>query len=237
MYHSVTFGNKNTWDDWHLIPSTRPVFNPPSVKTQYIDIPGANSQVDLTESLTGYPVYDNRTGSMEFNVVNGYQTWDVLYSEIMNYLHGKKMKAYLEDDPYFYYEGRFTVNEWKSDKYWSIITIDYNVYPYKKEPNTSLEDWLWDPFDFEYGIIREYGGLTVAGSLSLEILGRAEPVVPTIIVDSADGSGMEVKVGSNTYHLNEGSNVNPNIVIGSGNVTLQFTGQGTVSVQYQGGSL
>lgn len=237
MYHSVTFGNKNTWDDWHLIPSTRPLFNPPSVKTQYIDIPGANSQVDLTESLTGYPVYDNRTGSMEFNVVNGYQTWDVLYSEIMNYLHGKKMKAYLEDDPYFYYEGRFTVNEWKSDKYWSIITIDYNVYPYKKEPNTSLEDWLWDPFDFEYGIIREYGGLTVAGSLSLEILGREEPVVPTIIVDSADGSGMVVKVGSKTYHLNEGSNVNPNIVVGSSNVTLQFTGQGTVSVRYQGGSL
>lgn len=237
MYHSITFGNKNTWDDWHLIPSTRPLFNPPNPKTQFIDIPGANGQIDLTESLTGYPVYENRQGSNEFYVVNGYQSWDVLYSEIMNYLHGKKMRAYLEDDPYFYYEGRFSVNQWKSDKYWSIITIDYDVYPYKKEPNTSLEDWLWDPFDFEYGIIREYGGLTVAGILSLEILGRAEPVVPTIIVDSADESGMDVKVGSKMYHLNEGSNVNPNIVIGSSNVTLQFTGQGTVSVQYQGGSL
>ena len=237
MYHSVTFGNKNTWDDWHLIPSTRPLFNPPSVKTQYIDIPGANSQVDLTESLTGYPVYDNRTGSMEFNVVNGYQTWDVLYSEIMNYLHGKKMKACLEDDPYFYYEGRFTVNQWKSDKYWSIITIDYNVYPYKKGPNTSLEDWLWDPFDFEYGIIRDYSELVVDGSLSLEILGRQEPVVPEITVDSDSGSGMTMKVGSKTYELSEGVNVNPNIVIGEANVTLVFTGNGTVSVNYQGGML
>lgn len=237
MYHSVTFGNKNTWDDWHLIPSTRPVFNPPSVKTQYIDIPGANSQVDLTESLTGYPVYDNRTGSMEFNVVNGYRTWDVLYSEIMNYLHGKKMKAYLEDDPYFYYEGRFTVNEWKSDKYWSIITIEYNVYPYKKEPNTSVEPWLWDPFDFEQGIIRDYNALVVDGTLELEILGREEYVVPEIIVDSDDGSGMTVKVGSTTYELSDGVNVNPNIVVGETNVTLTFTGNGTVGVNYQGGSL
>ena len=71
MYHSITFINsqnkeKNTWDDWYLIPSSRPVFNPPSVKTQYIDIPGANGQIDLTESLTGYPVYKNREGSWNF---------------------------------------------------------------------------------------------------------------------------------------------------------------------------
>lgn len=237
MYHSITFGDKNTWDDWHLIPATRPVFNPPEIKTHYVDIPGANGQIDLTESLTGYPLYENRTGSWEFNVVNGYQDWDVLYSEILAYLHGKTMKAYLEDNPYFYFEGRFEVNKWTSDKWWSKITIDYDVYPYKKEPNTSLEPWLWDPFDFEYGIIREYADLVVDGSLSLEILGRQEPIVPEITVDSDSGSGMTVKVGSKTYELSEGVNVIPNIVIGEANVTLIFTGNGTVSVKYQGGML
>lgn len=237
MYHSITFGDKNTWDDWHLIPSTRPLFNPPDVKTHIVDIPGANGQIDLTESLTGYPLYENRTGSWEFNVVNGYQDWDVLYSEILGYLHGKTMKAYLEDNPYFYYEGRFEVNEWKSDKWWSKITIDYNVYPYRKEPNSSIEPWLWDPFDFEYGIIRDYSELVVEGSLSLEILGRQEPVVPKITVDSDSGRGMTVKVGSKTYELSDGVNVNPNIIIGEANVTLIFTGKGTVSVNYQGGIL
>ena len=237
MYHSITFGDKNTWDDWHLIPATRPVFNPPETKTHYVDIPGANGQIDLTESLTGYPLYENRTGSIEFYVANGYEDWAVLYSKIMNYLHGKRMKATLEDDRYFYYEGRFEVNKWTSDKWWSKITIDYDVYPYKKEPNTSLEPWLWDPFDFEYGIIRDYSELVVDGSLSLEILGRQEPVVPEITVDSDSGSGMTVKVGSKTYELSEGVNVNPNIVIGEANVTLVFTGNGTVSVNYQGGSL
>ena len=28
MYHSITIGDKNTWDDWHLIPATRPLFHP-----------------------------------------------------------------------------------------------------------------------------------------------------------------------------------------------------------------
>lgn len=237
MYHSITFGDKNTWDDWHLIPATRPVFNPPEIKIHYVDIPGANGQIDLIESLTGYPLYENRTGSIEFYVANGYEDWAVLYSKIMNYLHGKRMRATLEDDQYFYYDGRFEVNQWKSDKWRSSIIIDYNVYPYKKEPNTSIEPWLWDPFDFEQGIIRDYNVLVVDGTLELEILGREEYVVPEIIVDSDDGSGMTVKVGSTTYELSDGVNVNPNIVVGETNVTLTFTGNGTVSVNYQGGSL
>ena len=237
MYHSITFGNKNTWDDWHLIPSTRPLFNPPSTKTHYLDIPGGNGKIDLSESLTGYPVYDNRTGSNEFYVANGYVSWEKLYSEIMNYLHGRTMKAYLEDDPYFYYEGRFEVNQWKSDKYWSTITINYDVYPYKKEPNSSLEPWLWDPFDFEYGIIREYGDLEVSGTLSVEILGRAEFISPTINVDSVDGSGMTVQFNGKTYKLIDGSNIVPEIVIGEKTKTLTFSGNGSVSIEYQGGSL
>ena len=46
MYHSITIGSKNTWDDWYLIPSSRPVVNPPKPKTKYIDIPGADGHLD-----------------------------------------------------------------------------------------------------------------------------------------------------------------------------------------------
>ena len=43
------------------------------------------------------------------------------------------MRAVLEDDPEYYYEGRFSVNSWKSDKTHSSITINYSVAPYKKK--------------------------------------------------------------------------------------------------------
>ena len=63
MYHSINFGNKNTWDDWRLIPTSRPVFLPPDVKKVLVDLPGSDGVIDLTESLTGYVKYGNRKGS------------------------------------------------------------------------------------------------------------------------------------------------------------------------------
>lgn len=237
MYHSVTYGEKNTWEDWHLIPKSRPLFNPPEVKTNYVDIPGANGSLDLSEVLTGYPVYENRTGSHEYYVMNGYQPWDVLYSEIMNYLHGKRLVATLEDDPSSYYEGRFSVNSWKSDRNWSSIVIDYEVYPYKRDFETSVDDWLWDPFDFETGIINETNNLTVSGSLTITVIGKGEPVVPVITVTTPDESGMEVTFKGTDYNLTDGENLNPNIMIVSGENTITFTGNGTVSLTYRGGSL
>ena len=127
MYHSITFGDKNTWNDWHLVATSRPVFNPPSLKRKTLDIPGGDGLIDVSEALTGYPVYNNREGSFEFAVMNDYWEWQEAYSSISDYIHGQKMIAFLEDDPSYYYEGRFTVSNWKSDKNYSLITIDYDV--------------------------------------------------------------------------------------------------------------
>ena len=129
MYHSITIGGKNTWDDWRLVPASRPVFNPPAQKVKTLEIPGGDGVIDLSQSLTGYPVYQNRTGSIEFIVMNDFKPWHMAYSDIMDYLHGQKLRAVLEDDPEYFYEGRFTVNVWKSEKDWSRITIDYDVGP------------------------------------------------------------------------------------------------------------
>ena len=137
MYHSITFGEKNTWTDWHLVPSSRPVINPPKPKTQYVDIPGADGSIDLTESLAGRPVFSDREGSLDFIVLNDFNVdgysynWIDVYTSIMQYLHGKHMRMVLDDDPKYYYEGRFAVNSWKSDRSNSTITIDYVVGPYK----------------------------------------------------------------------------------------------------------
>lgn len=131
MYYSVTFGDKNTWDDWHLIPSSRPLVKPPNKKKNIVDIPGADGSLDLSDVVSGGPVYENRTGSIEFIVENGFRKWSELYSEIMNYLHGKKMKMVFEDDPEYYYDGTYYVSDWNSGPQYSTITIEYDVKPYK----------------------------------------------------------------------------------------------------------
>ena len=243
MYHSIIFGDKNTWADWYLIPSSRPVFNPPVPKTKYVDIPGADWHLDLSTSLTGDIPYNGRTGSFEFIVDNGQlsdynaSTWFVLYSKILDYLHGKLIKATLEDDPSFYYQGRFSVNQWKSDPHNSKVVIDYTVSPYKYEAFSSLEDWEWDSFNFETDIIREYKDLEVNDSLEFVIVGRRMAVTPSFIVKSNDGKGMKVTFNGTTYDLPDGTSRVVNIRTVEGENKLTFTGNGTISIDYRGGCL
>ena len=237
MYHSVTFGDKNTYDDWHIVPSSRPLFAPPPVKTNYIDLPGSNGKLDLTDILNGYPVYENRIGSMEFIVLNGYGEWQNRYSDICNYLHGKKMKAVLEDDPAWYYEGRFAVNEWRSEKDWSRIVIDYDVYPYKKEIIDSIELWRWDPFNLETGVVREFNEITVDGMVIVDVPGSTEMVAPMITVDSSDGNGMDIIYNGISFHLYDGENKNPSLIISQTASKMIIHGYGKISIIYRGGSL
>lgn len=239
--HGITFVNsagtsKHTWKDWKIVPTSRPVFLPPSVKTVTVDIPGADGILDMTESLTGEVQYNNRTGSVEFQVENRNSWYDV-YSDIMDFIHGQQMKAILDDEPVYYYTGRFSVNEWKSEQYRSKIVIDYNVEPYKMEMFSSLEDWEWDSFNFETGIIREYKDLRVDESLTFVIEGRRKSVIPSFTVASDDGSGLRVKFNGETYDLPDGTTRVVNIVTRDGKNTLVFTGNGTVSIDYRGGRL
>lgn len=234
MYHSITFGTKNTWDDWRLIPTSRPLFNPPSVKTNLIEIPGGDGVLDLTTALAGRPLYKNRTGSIEFYVDNEYRDWTVLYSEIMIYLHGQKMRAVLEDDPSYYYEGRFAVNAWKSNKERSSITIDYDVNPYKKDVLGTDEEWIWDTFNFETGIIRYYKDLPVNGSLSITVVVDMMPVSPMITTST---TGMTVTFVGEVHSLSKGINHIPALVLPQGQNVLTFTGVGAVTIGLTGGRL
>lgn len=238
MYHSITFGEKNTWDDWHLIPKTRPLFHPPAVRTSFVQIPGSSKTLDLSTVLSGIPIYDNRTGSFEFYVENGFKPWAMLYSEILECLHGQRMRAILEDDPAYYYEGRFSVNDWKSDAQRSLVVIDYNVDPYKRNVVATDEPWIWDTFNFENGIIRYYNDRVVVGTLTISIVGYPMPVSPTITSSTAmkvthKASGQ----ADSTYSLKPGINELDDLVLQNGENFLTFTGNGTVSIRIVGGRL
>lgn len=255
MYHSITFEEKNTWDDWHLIPSSRPVFNPPAVKSKYVDIPGSDGELDLSTIFTDFPGYSDRTGSLEFIVANDYLSWDETYATIMEYLHGKDLIAILEDDIEYFYKGRFTVNEWRSDKNYSLIVLDYNVAPYKVNKFGSADSLLWDPFDFDNDDIQYYANILVEGSLALTIevseanlqlwewdafdfvygviqtyfdLGFNRPLHPRFTTSNA----MSITVGGVTYPLPAGVSRNPEILLSAGSNEFIFTGNGVVTIEY-----
>lgn len=253
MIQSVTFGDKNTWDDWKILPTERPVFLPPKLKTTYIDIPGGNGTLDLSESLTGYPVYENRTGSFSFIVMNDYKPWNERYTEIMEYLHGKAMNAILADDPNWFYNGRFSVDNWESRNTWSLITIGYNVNPYKWSVSTSAEPWLWNPFSFREGVIRDKffreieidsPDNWVTYTFEKGLFGTA-PISPTFNVTTESGlDGINVRfinsylnIDKELYLRNGNTDVYDFIFYGADSYTIMFKGIGTVSIDFRVGRL
>lgn len=187
---------RNTWEDWHLVPSSRPVINPPELKENTIEIPGADGVLDLSTSLTKYPLFQNRTGDIEFIVMNDYGGWANRYSDIMNYLQGRTIDAYLEDDYEWYYKGKFYISDWTSnnDGTWSNITISYIVEPYKLSTSKTNDEWLWDPFNFESGMITSdiFKDIVVNSDDYVRhsfssFVGR-KPVVPKFLVTVSGGS-------------------------------------------------
>lgn len=135
MYHSLIFqdGNirVNTWDNWRLIPSSRPTLVQPTPVYKYVEIPGRDGTLDTTDYLIGRPTYSDRKGQFEFYVYNDGTNWANRRAQIASFLTGKKMKMFLEDDPNYYYYGRFFFKEWRSEANFSKVVIEYQVAPYR----------------------------------------------------------------------------------------------------------
>lgn len=256
MYHSITFSDfsnpndkANTWDDWHLIPYPRPHVAPPQPNFKTVEIPGMNGIVNLSKVLTGYTTYKNRTGQWDFYVDNDHWPWATAYSAIMMFVHGKLMKCTLEDDPDYYYYGTLAVDNWSSDKTHSRISIKYNFYPYKKDIYTSLDDWLWDPFNFETGVIHNSArNISVASEeKTFMVVGTDDPGIPELIVSSVNGSltvksrwldGPNPDTYSSTHTITQvGSYRYPDLKIRKGRNEFAFNGNGVVSIDYRGGIL
>jgi hypothetical protein len=151
------------------------------------------------------------------------------------------MKIILDEDPSYYYIGRVTVNEWESDKRTSVITITADVDPYKYRMQSTTEDWLWDPFNFETGVIRYYRNLPVWGEMSITVIGDQMDVIPVITVSNdytvVPQPGMSVDFNGVRYWLQQGANYNDSIVITEGDNLFTFYGYGIVSFQIVGGIL
>ena len=226
--HAITIGDKNTYEDWKLIPTSRPLIAPPVPKTTYIDIPGADGTLDYTEVLSGVK-YNDRTGSWEFKVLNGYAEWYERYSEIMNYLQGKKFRVILDDDPAHYYMCRLSVNAWRSEKDWSTIVIDYVAEPFRYPINTTSDyDWLWREL---FSNIIYYGRFDVVTKKWRNLINSSGADMHIAVTTT---SPMTVVTEDDVITLEEGT-TSEAMTLKPGDNIMCFYGTGRVSIDYSEG--
>ena len=112
--------------------------SPPEPKTYTVDIPGGNGQIDLTESVFGDVVYNNRNQTFKFYVIK-VENFEHLKTSVSNFLHGKEFDYKMTMDPLYTYHGRFTISGYEHEMYElgrvGIINVNISARPYKyKDP-------------------------------------------------------------------------------------------------------
>lgn len=106
----------NTWDDWHLVPSSRPSVASPTVNTNYVEVPAYNGYLDLTDQFGAGVKFGAREG--EFTLLallpplfQDYGNWAVRKRTMEEYVHGNLLYFALSEDPAYWFFGRWTF-EW-----------------------------------------------------------------------------------------------------------------------------
>jgi hypothetical protein len=138
----------------------------------------------------------------------------------------------MDSDPVYYYTGMCTINSFKSSKRLGTIVIDCDCAPYRLDKNGNGEKWLWDTFNFQTGVIRT-SAFTVSGSLTVSLTNQRKIVSPTFTCSAATS----VTFDGNTYSLPKGTTTILDIRLKEGENSITFNGNGTVKVEYQGGSI
>lgn len=153
------------------------VMEPPSPKTYTVDIPSGNGKLDLTESLFGDTVYENRKQEFTFYAIDT-KKFEQLKTKISNFLHGRSFNYTMTMDPGYTYHGRFKVSGYSHKSYSSgilgtiKIEIDADPYKYKDTKIYSLNAIGGNIFNFESGRKRVIPTFDTPGFLKVIYKGK-----------------------------------------------------------------
>lgn len=206
----------------------------PPVNENIIKVPGMSGGIDATEATAGHVTYGMRDGlEFVFKLYNNWFDFETVKSQLAEWIHGKKAKVVLDSDPSYYYLCRLRIDAAKTNAVNATITITGFADPMKYEITASDEDWLWDSFDFEDGVIRELAGVEItADNTEVTILAGDYSTSPVFKV--SESINLTVAYGGYTYPLPVGEIKIPRIRVGEEDVTLVFSGQGKLDISYRG---
>ena len=211
----VLFGDKHSYYEWGLILQKKEI-EAPEPKINQIELEGRDGVLDLSDFF-GEVKYKNRSLSFQFAkkeiVQDGFLA---LFSVVQNALHGKVMNVILDDDPSYFYKGRVTINEWKSEKNLGqiVIEVDAEPYKYKVQETVAVVDVVND-------------------SMEVVLPNGRKKVVPTIDITG----NINLTFGANYYSLSEGRYILPAVRLEEGENVITVSGTGKATFTYREGGL
>lgn len=229
----------HSYDNWGLYVTNTDCIGEPVLYKKYIEVPGRTGMIDLSEVLSGRQVYISREIKIELAGIRNKILWDGVISSFRNNINGKICRIIFDNDPEHYWRGRVEIVDFSSVLTLGRFQISIpDADPYKYDVRSSTEPWLWDPFNFETGVITQIGAVTITGTGSITIPRGHMPTTPQIVVSDMISGTFTVTYDGSTFSLATGTNIIPSIMVGGDDeVELEFTGSATVQIVYRGGSL
>lgn len=226
----VYFGDIHSFYDLNLILSSVEIA-PASPKTNYVDIPGADGALDLTEAH-GEVKYSDRTHkfTLTMNPADDLSeaAWEAKKTEVSNRLNGRACRITLDKDPDYFWQGRCVVDSYKSNKRLRQFVVAARVRPYKyKQTETVVSVCLDDYVDNTSGAI-------MIPDVPITLKNARKSVCPSITCTKDD---TQIEFNGDFYKFSAGTHKNLNIRLVEGDNELIILGMGTVTFSYQEGDL
>ena len=212
----VLFNETHSYFDLNLILSAVDI-PPAKPKTTFIDVPGADGSVDLTEAH-GEVKYSDRECSFTFTMLpTDSSTWEEKKTEVSNLLNGRVFNITLDKDDEYYYSGRCEVKGFEVDKKIRQIVVSAKVKPYKFKQNVTVMK----------------AALTNTPK-TVNLMNGRKTVSPSIECTNDD---TVVVFGDATFNLSAGKHKVLDIQLVEGNNVVTVSGTGSVTFSYQEGDL
>lgn len=215
----ILFGKIHSFYDLNLILSAVDI--PPAIpKTAYIDIPGGDGSVDLTEAH-GEVKYNDRDCKFTFTMNPAgnlsERAWEEKKTEVSNALNGKVFQIVLDKDDSYYYEGRCEVSEYLSNKRVRQFVVTAKVKPYKMKRDITI-----------------IGYNLTADGIEINIKNGRKTAIPEIVVESENAT---IEIGTTTFVFESGTFKTADIQLKEGYNKMTLYGSGSVTFRFREGEL
>lgn len=215
MLHGVTINGTNTLTEYGLCLLSDLKVGAPEKKTNYVDIPGADGSLDMSNYPQGRPVYKNRNISFTLFKADTEANIEATRILLRQIYHGKQVQLILPNDTTRYFTGVMSIGD-TSGFPACKIPVSVVAEPYKMNVDETI-------------VVN-----TVVTSKTVTLTNACKPVVPTITTTAAitlafGGSSVSIEAGSGI--------VVPSLILEAGNTEVTITGAATVTFNYREGTL
>lgn len=232
----ISFDGKHSYDEWGL-KLKKIEIGLPEVKTEYIEVPGMNGDLDLSEAQNGGVKYGMRDLKFTFGKLGcTYNEWCSLIAKVSSELHGKTKKIILETDKSYYYTGRCQVSASKTNDVFAEIVVQCKCDPFKMSVSASNEAWLWDTFSFEHGTTENTEDIIIKSPNTWQKV-AVDGYVYNDTLAIVSNAEMQMKYKNVILDVEVGENTMYDFVLDEGQNDLYFKGSGRITLIHRGGML